>query len=607
MDELERAAFEAGRERDRALKGRAVQRERGVVHTPPAVARWLARRAHHALQVDLGVALGLGDPALRIVDPACGPGAFLAAILATTIDLRSEILALDVDGEAIATAETVLGPAFDARGARASFLVGDTLSRLSLIAAQEGPLLAIGNPPWSARTANADAREADALLDDFRREPDGAPLAERKLGVLADDYVRFFRFVAEMARHARGGAVLALATNGSFLDGPVHRGMRAALLRWFDRLEIVDLGGNAMVARRSDRDDNVFGVRPSAVLTIAVRRPDAAEPRRGQVGYTRLRGARDAKLAALDADEVGLEPLEPRAPWFLFARRESDARYDALVSLADAMPFHREGVQTNRDDAAIAPTREALLARLRAFVDRADDPALAGARRRSRHYDPDRAREAVAAALERDPDGRLGIAARPIAYRPMQSLWLAPIAPFCHRQRPDLLAAFDRAPLALVTVRKDRGERPWAHFGAVRAVPDNCFLSTRSSCRARAFPLRTPEGALNVSADVIEALACLDRDADAFLFYALATIAAPSYRTQNEDALRLDYPRIPMPIDGAAYDAKVEVGREIAAAFDSAPTPQPRPFGRGGMSEPDGVVIGHWTIRHPTLARLVND
>src|SRR5205814_302279 len=141
-----------------------------------------------------------------------------------------------------------------------------------------------------------------SLLEDFRRDEHGERLRERKLGVLADAYVRFMRWAAELARCNQAGAVLGLVTNASFLDGPVHRGMRAALARWFDGAYVLDLGGSALLARARGsgvHDGNVFGVRPGVAISFWVRRAGAASLRRVVLRHTRVWGTTEEKLALL--------------------------------------------------------------------------------------------------------------------------------------------------------------------------------------------------------------------------------------------------------------------------------------------------------------------
>lgn len=552
----------------------AVRRARGVVHTPTEVARFMARR--------------VADAPGTLVDPACGPGVFLAACLESHRPRRA--VGVDLDAEALDDASAILEPRARAAGWSLDLRHGNTLAAPLV---EAGPLVVIGNPPWAGRTANAGAAYTDGLLDDFKRDADGAPLRERKVGVLSDDYVRFLRWSCEQLRRPEGGA-MALVTNSSFLDGPVHRGLRARLMRWFATIELVDLGGSALIARASrlegsERDENVFGVRPGAVITIAVRPPGHDESTDAVVRYAALRGSRVEKLGRLARDELEHTTLARARPAVRFVPTVvTHPAYATWPSLPELMPFHREGLQTNRDAFCVDADREGLLERLAAFArgeprawpGRADEP--------SRHYDPEAAREALASALAgSDP------VVRPVAYRPFDDRWVCVAPKICHRSRPDLLAAMDRSELALLTVRKDRGERPWAHFGASSRAVDNCFLSSRSSCRTRAFPTHRPDGTPNLDGDRVRAWAGFEVAPGDLLRYALAVLAAPTYRSRHDVALRADYPRLPPPPDRSAFDACVRAGEATRAAFEAP--------------EDDGepIVVGHRTVRSAALANAV--
>lgn len=594
---VERAAAEAARRRDAALAGRPAQRRRrGIVHTPPELARFVAVVVDRALD-GLGVAGGLADPALSIVDPACGPGAFLAACLAVAGGRGSSprlLCGVDVDPAAVAQARQVLAEPARRAGWALSLSVANTLeeARAPAAVAPEGPTVVIGNPPWASRSDSRGGAVSERLLEDFRRDAAGRRLPERKLGVLSDDYVRFFRWACEVARTATRGAVVALVTSSSYLDGPVHRGMRAALLRWFDALDVVDLGGSALVARSGARDDNVFGVRPGVAVAVAVRRPGAVETEPAAVRHAAVRGSRRDKLSRLAeaaTRPLPMRPLSPSAPFHLLVpgeRRRSPAAWPSIVEL---LPFHREGVQTNRDAVVVDRDRARLLSRLRRFAagDRGDDLAAALASRR--HYDPAVARAAVREALERD--------ARParLAYRPFDDRWFLPVSPLCHRPRPALLAAVRRSDLVLLTVRKDRGQRAWAHVGVTRHAPDNCWLSTRSSCRTRAFPTHGPDGRPNVDADAVAAWARRLRAPPGprqTLCYALAWLSCAAYRKALHGELLLDYPRLPPP-DPATFERIVAAGERLASAF-----------ARPGRRAAEPVSVGHVVI-DPGPSRVV--
>jgi hypothetical protein len=589
--ELERDAERAAHERDRAISD-AERRERGIVHTPVALARFTARTADDALRT-IG-RRGIADPDVAILDPSCGPGVFLAAARAVAPSGAPRIaIGLDIDAHAIEGARERLAPS----GWPLRFAAVDTLASIDpwLESERRGStILILGNPPWAGRSQNRGSALIDGLLDDFRRERDGAPMRERKIGVLSDDYVRFWRWACEIARRSDAGAVVALVTNASFLDGPVHRGMRAALARYFARIDVVYFGGSALVARAKSRDDNLFGVRPAAALTIAVRPRDHREESRARVRVAAMRGAREEKLARLEGDLEALAPreIEPEGLWTL--TEAVPAQYARWPSLIELMPFHREGVQTNRDAFCIDADRGRLIERLRAFARGGEGPWPARADVPSGHYDPDRARGSIARALEIDPD--LSDVVVPIAYRPLDVRWAALVPALCHRPRPDLRAAVARSEFSLLTVRKDRGERAWSHFGAARAIADNCFLSARSSCRTRAFPTHLPDGSENVGVRTLARFAhALDAPPSAaeLARYALCVLASPRYRARFDSALRADYPRIPPPRSQRDFDACRDAGRAIERAFGGAP------------SDADAFSIGHHAVASSELARAI--
>jgi hypothetical protein len=593
LSDLERAVMRAGLDREIDVEDDAEhKRSHGIVHTPPMLARAMAMRVDRVLKRQLGRAAGLSDSKVSVLDPACGPGAFLAACESVARQSKSRpagYVGWDLDPRATRSAKRVLAGAFEQSQFPLELRSLDTLAQKPAHALAKGArtLVVIGNPPWASKSKSRGHIVSEGMLADFRREPDGSPLREKKIGVLSDDYVRFIRWGAEAVRQAPAGGVLAFVTNSSWLDGPVHRGMRAAMLRWFEGIDIYDLGGSALIAREAGRDDNVFGVRPGVSVVIAWRPAKHGElVEGGRVAYARLRGARADKLAALGDKNLELEPLPPHTSGFGFRRTGARVVVPDSVSLDVAMPFHREGVQTNRDAVVVADTVAELIERLESIVDKRPRKELAQAFEETGHFDPELARKRIAAALLADPDGSRGTLVRRIAYRPFVTRFFTPIAPLCHRPRPDLLTAMDRSQFALITVRKDRSERVWAHVAATESVPDNCFLSNRSSCRARAFPTHGPDGEPNLDKAVAEQLA--DRigrapDSESFAFYALGVLGAATYRFRHDAMLRDAPPRIPLPRNVAGFEALTRAGQQVLAAYAEPPGDQ-------------DAIIGHYIV-----------
>lgn len=554
--EVEQRALEAAARRDGEVSV-AVRREHGVVHTPPELCRYVAKACENALHARLGH--GLGHSSVTLVDPACGPGGFLAAALAVTEGVPGRFVGMDRDAPALKVASEVLGGEVHRRGGSLELRAGDALESLDVFD-DAGVLVVLGNPPWASKTASK-TELSEELLEDFRRDADGKRLGERKIGVLSDSYVRFWRWAAEGVRRAPAG-IVALVTNASFLDGPVHRGMRAAMTRWFDSIDVVDLGGSALVAQSKDRDENVFGVRPSVAVSIATKtqKPPA------KVRVCAIRGTRAQKLEALSR-ELSFRTVDPTRTWREIPDEARASYPEGWVALDQVFPFHREGVQTNRDAVVIDADEERLQARLQSFVLGLRRPDLDAAWIPKKHYDPERARRAVQHAM---PD-----CVRSIAYRPWDNRSYAAVSPLCHRPRPRLALAMSKSTMALLSVRKDRGERGWRHFGVSRTIPDNCFLSARSSCRTRAFPTHDPEGNPNLGT---RASARCD-DPETWVAYTLAILAAQSYQEAFSWLLAQDYPQLPIAKN---LEEIAEAGHVLAALFlDGEPSEE---VGR----------VGHW-------------
>ncbi|NOY91421.1 MAG: hypothetical protein GXP55_09435, partial [Deltaproteobacteria bacterium] len=499
----------------------------------------------------------------------------------------SACVGLDTDARAVEAARDLLaGPAHEA-GWPLELRVADSLEALDAPWLGDAPIrVVLGNPPWSVKR-RAGGHPNDALLEDFRCDARGERLRERRIGVLTDAYVRFFRWGAEIVRRAPMGGVLAFFTNASFLDGPIHRGMRAALLRFFDGVDVLDLGGSALLSRAGGRDENVFGVRPAVAMTVAhVRR--GAQLSLGRLRYLRLEGSREQKLSALaEAPRLPwLEPAGPHAAWRVM--QASDARYPSFTALDALFPFHREGVQTNRDAVMLDADAEVLLERMRAFAAGELRPDLAALSSPRAHYSPELARARVGQALE------AGQGARALAYRPLDTRFFFPISPACHRPRPALLAAMERSDFALLTVGKDRGDAPWSYAAATPVVADSSYLSSRSSCRTRIFPLVDPQGQPNLDREAATSFlgGAAAAEAESLLCYALAILCSPSYRTLAGGALGMELPRLPAPLDSEHFDAVVAAGRALVEAF-AAP----------GQALGDATIqVGHATLSPAPLA-----
>jgi predicted helicase len=305
---------------------------RGVYYTPEPVVQFIVRAVDTVLRREFGMQ-GLMDERALVLDPACGTGSFLYEIvrqvhaqvcqhlgagqwadyarehllprlfgfelLMAPYTIAHLKLALELQHLGAPPAERLriyLTNALEPAVKTSELLLGEFITREANEAAEvkrEKPILVVlGNPPYSGHSANRSYVEMietidgrtrkrkqptwiGKLLEDYK-QVDGQPLEEKNPKWLQDDYVKFIRF-AEWRIEQTGQGVVAFITNHAYLDNPTFRGMRAHLLRTFQRLYVVNLHGNA---RRKERapdgspDENLFDIQQGVAILIAIRNPN---------------------------------------------------------------------------------------------------------------------------------------------------------------------------------------------------------------------------------------------------------------------------------------------------------------------------------------------
>ncbi len=246
----------------------------------------------------------------------------------------------------------------------------------------------LGNPPYSGRSWNL-TPELRRLVEPYRYvagskiQEKGALQLEKSI---QEDYVKFFR-LAQKCVERSGVGLAGLVTSHGFLDNPTLRGMRYSLTHSFDYIQVLDLHGN--VSRREQapdgaHDDNVFDIKKTgAAITIMTRSRTAPESSVVRVGD--LWGSRAHKYPWLLTNttstcSVGAE-VRPALPHWLLVVQDLSARdeYERGVSVAEVLPRYSKGVVTGRDAFVTDFDENALLARMKDFVDiRNSDAELIG-------------------------------------------------------------------------------------------------------------------------------------------------------------------------------------------------------------------------------------
>ena len=460
---------------------------------------------------------------------------------------------------------------------------------------QETPILAIlGNPPYNGFAGMAVDEERE-LSEAYRT----TKRVRRQEGQgLNDLYVRFFRMAERRIAEKTGRGVVCFISNYSWLDGLSFTGMRERYLDAFDAIRIDCLNGDkyktGKVAPDGSPDPSIFstegdpvGIQVGTAIATLVRKAQPVSA--GTICFRHLWGpAKRTEL--LETAEAEIESLygtlEPILPLGLpFVRTAVSAEWFDWPSLPDLFPVSFPGVQTKRDSFLIDVDFARLKERVTAYFD--SDLSHEEIARRypismksSSGFVVCDARAVRNALLSRGGPTEGGFVR--FAYRPFDDRWLYWDAGRGLLGRPssDYWSHAFRGNLFIEARERDTKET-FSRGTFVRNLADN-FGNGFSSF----FPMLLRDAEIgndgadahrpNLSATAQRYLDCLGLGVEDLFHHVLATLHDPAYREANAGALRMEWPRIPLPgwPEGGADDAAEAIaisaahGRELAALLD---------------------------------------
>ena len=469
---------------------------------------------------------------------------------------------------------------------------------------QDSPILVIlGNPPYNgfAGMAVDEERELSTAYRTTRRvrRPEGQGLN--------DLYVRFFRMAERRIAEKTGRGVVCFISNYSWLDGLSFTGMRERYLEAFDAIRIDNLHGDRIISeyapdgRTSETvmaiQGQSSGIKVGTAITLLSKSGGGVASADTRILYRDFHEARAderrrALLRSLDAPSIdsGYSPMKPNLGLGLpFKPMAASESWHDWPSLTDLFPVSFPGVKTSRDSFLIA----ADLGRLRTRISEYFDPELGHEEIARRHPTAMNTTRTFDARAVRDTLLRRG---GPIesgfvryAYRPFDTRWLYWEADsgLLDRPRPDYRPQVFDGNLWLEAREKDARE-DFSRGTVCRNLADN-FGNGLSSF----FPLWLRDDGLgtdgtgtqlrpNLTAAAQQYLERLGAGVEALFHHALAVLHDPAYREANSGALRMEWPRIPLPgwLDGSGDGAADKLagsaarGRELAALLDTD-TPVP--------------------------------
>ena len=597
---------------------------RGVYYTPEPVVSYIVRSLHALLKSEFGMADGLADPRVTLLDPAAGTMTFVAEAAKVAVgefernygsaeSARAEFIRRHIL-ENFYAFELMMAPyavghlkmAFFleelghrlADDERVKFYLTNTLdveelaqsempfyralsqeSRAAARVKKQTPILVIlGNPPYSGHSCN----QGDwirGLIEDYKKV-DGKPLGEKNPKWLQDDYVKFLRFAQSKIDQA-GRGIVGMITNHSYLDNPTFRGMRQSLMRTFDDIYVLDLHGNSLKRETcpdGSPDQNVFDIRQGVAIALFVKRgPRRKEP--AGVRHADLWGTRERKFHWLREHDRTCTPwreLGPNSPSYLFVRRDDrrHAAFQRFPSLPDLFPVNSVGIVTARDHLTIHWTADDAWRTVTVF-SRMDPELARKGYRLGKDFRDWKVTLAQKDLLESGPHRQNVV---PILYRPFDTrhtYYTGRSRGFLCMPRPEIMRNMLQDNVALVAPKQNQDE-----FGALVTTTIGAHKSVAAYHINYFFPLFLyPNGERDLLAamessertpnlhpkllDALKAAHCCYPTPEQVFHYVYAVLYAPTYRDKYAEFLRGDFPRVPFPKEAALFNKVAKLGERL--------------------------------------------
>lgn len=436
---------------------------------------------------------------------------------------------------------------------------------------QDTPILVIlGNPPYNGFAGMAVDEERE-LSNAYRatkqvRRPEGHGLN--------DLYVRFFR-MAERRISNTGQGVVCFVSNYSWLDGLSFTGMREHYLETFDVIRIDNLHGDRIISEYAPdghTSETVFAIKgksPGIKVGTSIALLSKSEHVRDTsitrpVLYRSFDQARadERRRAILDSLEridvnSSYEELHPEIRLGLpFKPMAVSDEWFTWPALPELFPVSYPGVKTSRDRFLIDTNLERLKSRIGDYFDeRLTHEEIARlypcVMKSTARYDARKVREFLVSRGGPKKDGFVQH-----SYRPFDNRWL-------YWEEDTKLLDEKRAEYKPQVFEGNMWLSSAQHLRKGADEPQACLTRYISSLHliertALMIPTYLREDGFvfddngvrrrpNLSVKAIRYLQNLNLGVEDLFYHVLAILHDPVYRETNSGALKMEWPRIPLP------------------------------------------------------------
>jgi predicted helicase len=269
----------------------------GIVYTPQPIVNFMVKSVEDILQKEFGKSLS--DENVHILDPFVGTGNFMVHIIdeikKTSLELKyanelhcNEVMLLpyyiasmnieheyfEKVGQYEPFGGICLVDTFDMaerKQAGFAFVTEENTERIQR--QRNSPItVVIGNPPYNAWQLNENDNNKNRKYEKLDKDVSITYAKDSNASLknsLSDPYVKAIRWATN---RIEDDGIVAFVTNNGFIDSIAFDGMRKHLAQDFNKIYVLDLGGNVRKnPKLSGTTHNVFGIQVGVSINLFVR------------------------------------------------------------------------------------------------------------------------------------------------------------------------------------------------------------------------------------------------------------------------------------------------------------------------------------------------
>ena len=454
---------------------------------------------------------------------------------------------------------------------------------------QAKPILVIlGNPPYNGFAGVAVDEERD--LTQAYRTAKRAPQPQGQ--GLNDLYIRFYRMAERRIVEKTGKGIVCFISNYSWLDGLSFTAMRERYLDRFSGIWIDCLNGDkyktGKLTPEGQPDPSIFstefnreGIQVGTAIALLARRENSQGTQTVKFRHLWGKGKRAQLLD--EADEHSTPDYLEQHPTLelglSFQPGTVEGGYLSWPLLPELLPISFPGVKTSRDEVVVDIDKERLISRMEQYFN----PELGDADIRAiiptammstAGFDAKKTRRYL---LQRGFKPEYIIR---YCYRPFDNRWIywEPETALIDRKREEYFSHILEGNIWI----EARQKQPMEDFDrgyVVRTLADNfgnglssffplyVKTSTAPTPLFKETGIRSPVVA-NTSKHLGQYLRSLETQASSFFFHCVAVLRTPVYCKGNVAALRINWPRIPVPASKALLLRSAKLGEDVSKLLD---------------------------------------